>query len=81
MAKVKTQTQKQRTKTWVEKLEAREPLNNMDEIKADADFNHKFRVREAEERARFEQRKSGGYLDEASDEDLENETDEGEGSN
>lgn len=46
-------------KTWQEKMEAGEPLNSLEETKADADFNVKHRVREAEERAAHEARKAG----------------------
>jgi len=44
--------------TWQEKLEKGLPLNDMDEVKADADFNFKQRQRELEEKKRFEALKS-----------------------
>lgn len=45
--------------TWEEKLDKNAKLNPLDEVKADADFNHKKRVRDEEERLKFEARKRG----------------------
>lgn len=45
--------------TWSEKLDAGEALNSLEETKADADFNVKQRIKEAEERAAFNARKAG----------------------
>jgi hypothetical protein len=49
--------------TWKEKLDQGVPLNTMDEVKADADFNYRRRLREEEERLAFEKLKSGGRPD------------------
>lgn len=46
--------------TWREKLDNGHPLNPLDEIKADADFNYKSRLREEEERKAFERLKAAG---------------------
>lgn len=46
--------------TWQDKLDAGKPLNPLEEVKADADFNYKRRLREAEEQKRFEQLKANG---------------------
>lgn len=58
-----TQAQEQkapkRPLTWEEKLDKSEKLNALDEVKADADFNHKKRVRDEEEREAYEARKRG----------------------
>lgn len=45
--------------TWGQKLEQGLPLNTYDEIKADADFNYRQRLREQQEREEFEARKRG----------------------
>ena len=63
MAKDETKTEEQkapaRPLTWEEKLDQNKKLNPLDEVKADADFNHKKRVRDEEEREKFEARKRG----------------------
>jgi hypothetical protein len=46
-------------KTWSQKLEAGEPLNALEETQADADFNHKQRLKEQQERDAFNKRKQG----------------------
>lgn len=45
--------------SWVEKLDSDKPLNPLDEVKADADFNHNKRVRDEKDREEFEARKRG----------------------
>lgn len=45
--------------TWQEKLDQSKKLSPLDEVKADADFNHQKRVRDEEEREKFEARKRG----------------------
>lgn len=46
-----------KTKTWQEKMQAKEPLNSLEETKADADFNVKERMRQEAARKEFEARK------------------------
>jgi hypothetical protein len=36
--------------TWQEKLKAGQPLNELEQVKADADFNYRQRLREQQER-------------------------------
>jgi hypothetical protein len=36
--------------TWQDKLKAGQPLNELEQVKADADFNYRQRLREANER-------------------------------
>lgn len=48
--------------TWKDKLEKGVPLNSFDEVKADADFNHRRREREEAEKKRFEALKAAGRL-------------------
>lgn len=52
-------TARKRPLTWQEKLDANKPLNPLDEVKADADFNHNKRVRDEQEREEYEARKRG----------------------
>lgn len=67
--------------TWQQKIDKSERLNTLDEVKADADFNFRFRLQEKEAREAFEKLKNRGRLAEdletleASDQD-----DAGEGS-
>ena len=53
--------------TWQEKLDKGEKLSTLEEVKADADFNHKFRVEEQEKRAAFEAKKHNGSRPAASE--------------
>lgn len=46
-------------KTWQDKLSNSEPLNHLDEVKADADFNYQQRLREEKARKEFEALKAG----------------------
>lgn len=69
--------------TWQQKLENNLPLSKMDEIKADADFNHNERVRQEEARQEFEARKNSGNYEgytpsHAADENLLDDEDEEE---
>lgn len=54
------ETVEPKLKTWQEKLQAGEPLNPLEETKADADFNYKERLREQEARKKFEELKAAG---------------------
>lgn len=45
--------------TWQDKLQQGKPLNPLEEVKADADFNYQQRLREEEARKEFEQLKAG----------------------
>lgn len=65
-------------KTWQDKLSNSEPLNHLDEVKADADFNYQQRLREEKARKEFEDLKAGrGAKPDASAES----TDEGDTDN
>lgn len=44
--------------TWQQKLEKGLPLNALEEVKADADFNYRQRLREEDARREFEARKN-----------------------
>lgn len=46
--------------TWEEKIDQNKKLSPLQEVQADADYNHKKRVRDEEERQAFEARKHGG---------------------
>lgn len=57
--------------TWQQKMDRGLPLNPLDEVKADADFAHRERLREREARERFEARKRGSLSEpESNDGDL-----------
>lgn len=49
--------------TWQDKLANREPLNSLEETKADADFNYNRRLREEKERKEYELQKAGQGVD------------------
>lgn len=69
--------------TWREKLDNGHALNPLDEIKADADFNYKSRLREEEERKAFEKLKAAGRTSPEAlaqlDKELEGGSDNGDG--
>jgi hypothetical protein len=44
--------------TWKDKLEKGLPLNPLEEVQADADFNYHERLRQEKSRQEFEQRKA-----------------------
>jgi hypothetical protein len=44
--------------TWQEKMKAGQPLNKMDDVKAEADYAVRRHLREQKERAAFEARKN-----------------------
>lgn len=44
---------------WQEKIDQGKKLSPLDEVKADADFNHTKRVRDEQEREEYEARKRG----------------------
>lgn len=52
-------TQPKRPLTWQEKIDQKKPLNVLEETKADADWNHRKRVRDEKEREEYEARKRG----------------------
>lgn len=72
-----------RKPTWQEKLDEGKHLTALEETKADADFNYRFRLKEAEEREAFEQLKSRGRVKEdiktLTELDQEDADDDGEG--
>lgn len=51
--------EKARENSWQEKMDKGEPLNNLQEAKADADFNYHQREQERKAREEFEARKAG----------------------
>lgn len=53
-------SQQPKDMTWQQKLEKGLPLNTLEEVKADADFNYRTRLRDEEERKAFEKLKSAG---------------------
>ncbi len=63
MAQAKSKTPARKL-TWQEKLDQNKKLNVLDEVKADADFNYRFRLREKEAREAFEKLKNRGRLSE-----------------
>lgn len=52
------ESKKESQLTWKQKLEKGIPLNQFDEVKADADFNYKRNLREQAERREHEQMKA-----------------------
>ena len=46
--------------TWQQKLEQGLPLNTLDEVKADADYNYRKRLRDEEDKKAFEALKNRG---------------------
>lgn len=51
--------------TWQQKMQQGLPLSNLEETKADADFNYRTRLRQEKERQEFEQAKAGQVSNEA----------------
>ncbi len=51
---------KKRQMTWQEKLKHGVALNDLDEVKADADFNHNRRLRYEDEQKQFNELKAQG---------------------
>lgn len=51
--------EKSRENSWQEKMDRGEPLNNLEETKADADFNYHQREQERKAREEFEAKKRG----------------------
>jgi hypothetical protein len=45
--------------TWQDKLNAGQPLNELEQVKADADFNYRQRLRETQEREAHKKRLAG----------------------
>jgi hypothetical protein len=45
--------------TWQDKLKAGQPLNELEQVKADADFNFRQRLRETQEREAHKKRLAG----------------------
>lgn len=58
----KTKKAKEKQLTWPQKLDQGVPLNRLDEVKADADFNYHQRLREQQARENFEKLKNRGRL-------------------
>lgn len=58
-----------RPETWEERLDRGKKLSPLQEVQADADFNHKKRVKDEEERQEYEARKAAYAGDKRSSED------------
>ena len=73
MADKEVPLSEQKQLTWKEKIDQGKPLNPRDDVKADADFNYKRRLREEEERKEFEKLKAEGRpsTDMVSDDDTQ----------
>lgn len=56
-----------RPATWQEKLDLGAELSPMDEVRADADYNHNKRVKDQADRDEFEARKRGDRRSTATD--------------